>query len=683
MNSVFKYLTLGALSLMVVSCVKDIERIEPAEHTRPAIIAGEDAAAGEIIIKFKPEMEEILAAEFTRSGGKATRSGIPSTDEVLDILGAYSFERVFPVDERHEERTREAGLHMWYLVRFDEGEDLCTAYERLAQLGEIEKLQYNHTIHRSYNPEATAHFISSADLASTTTRAEYNQPFNDPGLYRQWCYINRGDGEFAQPWAGVIAGCDAGCEEAWKLCTGDEDIIVAVMDEAVMWSHPDLEANIWINEGEELHAGKDSDSNGYKDDRYGYNFVRNTAAISWTTNGSTGHGTHVAGTIAAMNDNGIGVAGIAGGRGGKGGVKIMSLQIFDGMNAANLIMEARAMKYAADNGAVILQCSWGYNSSKSNLLMGYTPGPATEEEWAATYPLEKESLDYFIHNAGSPNGVIDGGLAIFASGNEYAAQSSFPAAYSKCISVAALAADFTPSSYTNYGPEVLLSAPGGDMEYYGTPGQEDAQYDEQGIMCEQGGIFSTLVLNGVAGYGYYEGTSMACPHISGIAALGLSYAKAQKRHFTSAEFRKLMYDSAEDIDQYMHGEKLFYMNHTSAGATPTKMNLGDYRGKMGRLSDAGALLKAIDGSGRDMRLPNLYLEPNATESIALDSYIEGKAESVSVAKQNVAKAEIKDNTLVVTALGEGQTALTLHCSGGEEHHITVTVRVGASDNGWF
>lgn len=683
MNSVFKYLTLGALSLMVVSCVKDIERIEPAEQTRPAIIAGEDAAAGEIIIKFKPEMEEILAAEFTRSGGKATRSGIPSTDEVLDILGAYSFERVFPVDERHEERTREAGLHMWYLVRFDEGEELCTAYERLAQLGEIEKLQYNHTIHRSYNPEATAHFISSADLASTTTRAEYNQPFNDPGLYRQWCYINRGDGEFAQPWAGVIAGCDAGCEEAWKLCTGDEDIIVAVMDEAVMWNHPDLEANIWINEGEELHAGKDSDSNGYKDDRYGYNFVRNTAAISWTTNGSTGHGTHVAGTIAAMNDNGIGVAGIAGGRGGKGGVKIMSLQIFDGMNAANLIMEARAMKYAADNGAVILQCSWGYNSSKSNLLMGYTPGPATEEEWAATYPLEKESLDYFIHNAGSPNGVIDGGLAIFASGNEYAAQSSFPAAYSKCISVAALAADFTPSSYTNYGPEVLLSAPGGDMEYYGTPGQEDAQYDEQGIMCEQGGIFSTLVLNGVAGYGYYEGTSMACPHISGIAALGLSYAKAQKRHFTSAEFRKLMYDSAEDIDQYMHGEKLFYMNHTSAGATPTKMNLSDYRGKMGRLSDAGALLKAIDGSGRDMRLPNLYLEPNATESIALDSYIEGKAESVSVAKQNVAKAEIKENTLVVTALGEGQTALTLHCSGGEEHHITVTVRVGASDNGWF
>ncbi len=683
MKKIVTYSIIALFGASMMSCVKDIEKIEVPEQTPPTIIAGEDAASGEIIIKFKPEMEDIIAAELTRSGGEATRSGIPSTDEVLDILGAYSFERVFPIDERHEERTRKAGLHLWYLVRFDEGEDLNEAYSRLARLGEIEKLQYNHTIHRSYNPEATPHFVSCEELASTATRAEGNMPFNDPGLYRQWCYINRGDYSFAQPWAGVIAGCDAGCEEAWKLCTGDEEIIVAVMDEAVMWNHPDLSDNIWINEGEVLHAGKDSDGNGYKDDRYGYNFVRNTAAISWTTNGSTGHGTHVAGTIAAVNDNGIGVAGIAGGRGGKGGVKIMSCQIFDGMNAANLIMEARAMKYAADNGAVILQCSWGYNSSKSNLLLGYTPGPATEEEWATTYPLEKESLDYFIHNAGSPNGVIDGGLAIFASGNEYAAQSSFPAAYSKCISVAALAADYTPSSYTNYGPEVLLSAPGGDMEYYGTPGQEDAQYDEQGVMCEQGGIFSTLVLNGVAGYGYYEGTSMACPHVSGIAALGLAYAKSQQRHFTSAEFRQLMYDSAEDIDQYMTGEKLFYMNHTSAGATPTKMILSDYRGKMGRLSDAGALLRAIDGSGRDMRLPNLYLAPNTSEKLALDRYLKTTAESVSVAKESVAKAEIKDNTLIVTALSEGQTALTLRCSGGEEHHITVTVREGASDNGWF
>ena len=74
-----------------------------------------------------------------------------------------------------------------------------------------------------------------------------------------------------------------------------------------------------------------------------------------------------------------------------------------------MVNEARAIKYAADNGAVILQCSWGYNSAYSNPLQGYVP-TATDEEWSKTYPLEKEALDYFIHNAGSPNGVIEGGL---------------------------------------------------------------------------------------------------------------------------------------------------------------------------------------------------------------------------------------------------------------------------------
>ena len=674
-----KYLYI-VMALMACACVNDDNVVMPSEEVATPVLIPEDILEGEVIIKFKPEMESILDETMTRSCGVATRSGIPSTDEVLEILGAYSFERVFPVDNRHEERTRDNGLHLWYIVHFDENEDIADAVERLSKLGEVDKIQCNRRIYRSYNADAEPRFISCAEADMMSTRATA-MPFNDPQMYRQWCYINDGTAPIAQEWAGVVAGADAGCEEAWELCTGDEDIIVAVMDEAVMWSHPDLMDNIWVNEAEELHAGVDADGNGYKDDRYGYNFVRNSGITSWTSNGSTGHGTHVAGTIAAVNDNGVGVAGIAGGGKGQKGVKIMTIQLFDGMNSCSLAMEARAMKYAADNGAVILQCSWGYNSAKSNLIMGYTPGPATEEEWAALYPLEKEALDYFINCAGSPNGVIDGGLAIFASGSEYAAQSSFPAAYSKCISVAAIAADYTPASYSNYGSEVLLSAPGGDLEYYGTPGEADDTYDENGVLNQQGAIFSTLVVNGVAGYGYYEGTSMACPHVSGVAALGLAYAKQQKRHFTWKEFKNLMYSSARDIDSYFVGEKLYYMRHNSAGATPIKMNLEEYKGKMGRLVDAGALLKAIDGAGRDMRLPNLYLAPETATVINLDEYNIVDAKSATVVNSNVAEVALQDNTLTVMAKSVGQTMLTVVAD--KSHTVTITVREGANDNGWL
>ncbi|MBR5821989.1 MAG: S8 family serine peptidase [Alistipes sp.] len=677
-----KYLYyIAAVVLMATACVNDDVATQGAsQEQNKEVVIPDGANPGEVIIKFKPEMEAILDECMTRSGEAATRSGIPSTDEVLDILGAYSFERVFPVDRRHEARTREEGLHLWYIVRFDENENLREAFERLSKLGEVDKIQCNRELKRAYTGEPV--FVSCAEVNSRIATRSLAMPFKndpDPELYRQWCYFNNGS---PRDFAPIVAGADAGCLEAWELCTGDEEIIVAVMDEAVMWSHPDLSANIWTNEKEETGvSGYDEDGNGYKDDKYGYNFVRDTGVLSWTSNGSTGHGTHVAGTIAAVNDNGIGCSGIAGGGNGSKGVKIMSLQLFDGMNASTLALEARAMKYAADNGAVILQCSWGYNSAKANMIMGYTPGPATEEEWAALYPLEKEALDYFIHKAGSPNGVINGGLAIFASGNEYAAQSSFPAAYSKCISVAAIAADYTPASYSNYGSEVLLCAPGGDLEYYGTPGEADDQYEENGTLKEQGAIYSTLVQNGVAGYGYYEGTSMACPHVSGVAALGLAYAKQQGRHFTWEEFRDLMYESAEVIDSYFEGEKLYYMRHTSAGATPIKMNLAEYRGKMGRLVDAGALLKAIKGGGRDMRLPNIYLAPEQSVTLPLAKY--GVVDATVAESENsaIAEVEVVDGNMRVTAKSVGQTKVMVVAD--KEYTITVTVREGASDNGWL
>lgn len=695
MKKNFLYTALFALILASCSEQEVIEQPStPTGGTEVQLPA--DVTSGELLIKFDPAMTEILDQALTvatRSGGAMTRSGIPSTDEVLDILGAYHFERIFPVDTKNEERTRTSGLHLWYRVKFDENTDLKEAAGRLAKLGEIAKVQANSHIQRAYRTDGYRSYVSESALrqkAATRTVTTGNT-FSDPGLAYQWHYNNSGNNPFDNQNAlknGSRPGCDVGCMEAWKKCTGDPSIIVAVLDEGVMYTHPDLKGNMWINEKEEFYADKDADGNGYKDDKYGYNFVSNSGIISWMDAVDTGHGTHVAGTIAAVNNNGEGVCGIAGGDGSKNsGVKIMSCQVFAGEAGVTLDAEARAIKYAADNGAVILQCSWGYNSSLANLIEGYTPGPGSEEEWEKLYPLEKDALDYFINNAGSPNGVIDGGLAIFASGNEYAGMAAFPAAYSQCISVSAVAADFTPASYSNYGKEVTISAPGGDTEYYNPVGQDDPEGWEEGI--HSGSILSTWIQNGNATYGFMDGTSMACPHVSGVVALGLSYAVKQRRHFKASEFVELLKSSTKPLDSwYNTGEvKAYYRNHISSGASATRVELSKYIGKMGAgLLDAGMLLNNIEGNGSDMVVPNMYVAEGTTSDLNLAYYFvngENLTYTCTSGDTTVASVSVNGTFMTVSGVKTGATRITVKVSNGSEQSITVTVRKKANDNGWM
>lgn len=546
-------LLLLSAALALGSCTKDAteQATGPEPEAKAAsklVFSSENAVRGELLVCFGEEAVagiESSVMQVTRSGGVATRSGIADFDAVLGSIGVKALQRLFPVDERNEERTRAAGLHRWYVVEFDDDADLDKAALDMARIAEVSKVEFNQQLMHVHEGRV----IPLAETgAAPQTRAAVG--FNDPHLGKQWHYINTGDKSI---YSKIKAGADVNCDEAWKLCTGDPRVIVAVVDDCVQWDHPDLAANMWTNTAElNGSEGRDDDSNGYADDIHGFNFVDNTTLTISTKGDAPDHGTHVAGTVAAVNNNGTGVAGIAGGSGKNDGVKIMSCQIFHDKDGGDAATSAKAIKYAADNGAAIIQCSYGYPAGSVTSDAAYSSGASAE----------KQAIDYFI--AKQNCAAIEGGLAIFAAGNDLTGISGYPGAYRDYISVTAMSCDYTPAYYTNYGPGCNIAAPGGDAY----------QSYLENIKTGASEVLSTV--NG-GKYGYMQGTSMACPHVSGVAALGLSYALQLGKTFTQNEFTTLLLTSVNDINQYCTGTKQYF---TDKGSLAT-LDLSQYKKGMG------------------------------------------------------------------------------------------------------
>ncbi len=293
------------------------------------------------------------------------------------------------------------------------------------------------------------------EIAEPNYIYKINKAPTDPLYVQTWGLSNVGQ---ADPKNQVgVAGVDINAERAWEIQTGTREKIVAIIDTGIDWSHPDLAENMWVNEAEQNgKAGVDDDNNGVVDDIYGYNAITGTG----NAKDDQGHGSHCAGTIGARANNGIGVAGV------NWNVRMMAVKFLDAGGSGSLADAIKAIDYATKMGANVMSNSWGGGGFSQTLMDAI-----------------KRSNDA-------------GAIFIAAAGNEYNNNDNsptYPSTYQveNVMSVAAIDNRGAKADFSNYGKKTV---------HLGAPGVN--------VMSTTGGSYKS-----------FSGTSMATPHVAGVAAL--------------------------------------------------------------------------------------------------------------------------------------------------------------------
>ena len=501
---------------------------------------------------------------------------------VIRQLGGTRLERVFPHAGKFEARTRKAGLHLWYQVSFDENIPTAEAMKALSELPNVSIVE---PIYKGKTESVSL-------------------PYNDPYLPRQWHLYNDGSN-------GMLAGADISILDAWEIEKGKPEVIVNVVDSKVDLNHEDLRDNLWKNPGEfNQNPWGDNDGNGYQGDWHGI------GANPVTGVAEDDHGTHVAGILAAKNNNGVCICGVAGGDTPDNGVRFMCCPFNNGNPAASI-------KYGADHGAVICTNSW------------FIAGGSVAE-------VMQDAVNYFVKNAGidengNQTGPMRGGIVFGSAGNDgVEPESHYPASLDNVIAVAALDPAFKKSDYSNYAEWVDIAAPGGGNGY-----------GWQMWSCARNNNYLELV-----------GTSQATPVAAGVAALIVS--KFAREGLTPYEVEYRLKRGVKPIDDYNPE----YKGKLGVGCVNALLALSDEPINFLPVITAQKPIEGVQIIPYGSTAQYVYTVSDTEDGTDLDYVLEDPSKSVTATKQ--------DGTIMLTVNNR-------NCIAGDHIvKLTVTDRGGLS-----
>ncbi len=424
-----------------------------------------------LIVKFKQQPKSLTS--YTASGANGIR----------DIIPLFEFVQ--------KTRIKNSSLSSVYLFIFTDAEKRLLAENSLANDVDIEYVEPDYKVELFNDP------LLSHQWALANTGQEYYGIDRIEGSYNDTLMLKRG-----------VPGADINWPDSAVAATDRHQVVLAIIDTGIDYLHPDLAANIWTNDNEIPDNGLDDDFNGLIDDYYGYDFSGDESGVVEFIGDSdprdqVGHGTHVAGIAAAVAGNGIGVAGVA------RNVRVMGIKMFPNAFAS---VVSPAIVYAVENGAAVINASWGtpYYSS-----------------------IIKDAVKY-ADSAGV--------LVVAAAGNSGESSVFYPAKIEEIITVGASNSADLVTGFSTYGDWIDLVAPGQDILSLRAAGTDLYEsIDEPG----------SRIIDSI--YYLADGTSMSAPHVCGAAAFILSLSAG----LSTDSLKKLLTGTADDlVDPYGDGDEL-------------------------------------------------------------------------------------------------------------------------------